>query len=290
MARSLRKGPYVFERLLNRVKESSKKYESKYYYSSDKSDRKHRSKSSSGRHSKSDIFDESEELKAHLKNEFGERSTEKKITKLMDEKKNNHFSDIIQDEDLINIDTMDGESEEKIEEQLPDNTMVSEMNEIEAQKEKIVEMISSEEPKVENEPDSTIEVKEEIKEEEKTEHKPKRFVEEAPEEKDKYDKKEVKSSTRTRKVATAKKEKEAKETKKKAADKKTKETKKAKTAAKKTSTKTAAKTTKKTTTKATTKRAAAKPIDEKKTIGKKILDLFTEEVDEEEGKRKCDRG
>ena len=92
-------GGHIAGVILNRVKESSKKYESKYYYSSDKRSRnRHRH---TGKHVQNDMFEESEEIKRALKNEFRSEVNPDAISDIMDGKQGNQFKDIIQDENLI---------------------------------------------------------------------------------------------------------------------------------------------------------------------------------------------
>ena len=315
-------GGHIAGVILNRVKESSKKYESKYYYSADKRTRKHLKNPS--RYNHSDMFEESEEIKKQLKSEFrGDSSNENSDTEV----EKNRFNDIIQDENLILYE----ESTKKIEYPIFEKEVVETKPEpvedsiIEKVKEKIVEEIK-ETPIEENEVISIekeettrpsrnkhmaeddlvpeTEVKVEIKEEEipkKTSTRKTKTAEEklkAAEEKKKAAEEKKKAAEEKKKAAEEKKK--AAEEKKKAETAKKKTTKTAtKADAKETKTKTTktAKATKTTRTTKTTKATKAKKetkdtkekddfSEVKKTIGKKILDLFTEEVDEEEAKKR----
>ena len=291
-------GGHIAGVILNRVKESSKKYESKYYYSADKRTRKHLKNPS--RYNHSDMFEESEEIKKQLKSEFrGDSSNENSDTEV----EKNRFNDIIQDENLILYE----ESTKKIEYPIFEKEVVETKPEpvedsiIEKVKEKIVEEIK-ETPIEENEVISIEKV--ETTRPSRNKHMAEDDLVPETEVKVEIKEEEIPKKTSTRKTKTAEEKLKAAEEKKKAAEEK----KKAETAKKKT-TKTAtkadpketktkttktAKATKTTRTTKTTKATKAtkdtKEKDDfsevKKTIGKKILDLFTEEVDEEEAKKR----
>ena len=311
-------GGHIAGVILNRVKESSKKYESKYYYSSDKRSRnRHRH---TGKHVQNDMFEESEEIKRALKNEFRSEVNPDAISDIMDGKQGNQFKDIIQDENLIvfaeseeshrvnrfadlyspktdlKVEPVVERPEEKVEEKNIKETTINSLDNFEIKEtEKVVEDKAeeivaekttnkhmAEEPMLE---ETVPEVKEtksllsRMKKEDtpkKTSAKKTKATEEKKTEKKKAeDSKKKTTKTAEKKETKAKKAKETKTTK---ATKDTKSTKTTKT------TKTA---------KATKEKKEAKDSKEKedfsevkKTIGKKILDLFTEEVDEEEAKNR----
>ena len=269
------------------------------------------------------MFEESEEIKKQLKSEFrGDSSNENSDTEV----EKNRFNDIIQDENLILYEESTKKIEYPIFEKEVVETKPEPVEDsiIEKVKEKIVEEIK-ETPIEENEvisiekveetrpsrnkhmaeddlvpePEVKVEIKEEIPK--KTSTRKTKTAEEklkAAEEKKKAAEEKKKAAEEKKKAAEEKKK--AAEEKKKAETAKKKTTKTAtKADAKETKTKTTktAKATKTTRTTKTTKATKAKKetkdtkekddfSEVKKTIGKKILDLFTEEVDEEEAKKR----
>lgn len=305
-------GGHIAGVVLNRVKESSKKYESKYYYSSDKSGRKRHSNHSSnyGKHSfESDIFEEKEEIKAALNNEFNneekvedrkENRIEEEISQSMSDARTNRFEDIIQDESLIDIDSMDARGK-KSGKRFSEDTSVIDFAEKQTEPEKVVKeepedmpttkkpptrKSSSSKKKIQEPEEGTlekkvdpveeeVEVKEsktttKIKKETKKEKAPKKTKEEKELiKKEKKAEKETKKKETTKKVPTKPKG-IVKTTKTKASSTK-KEEKKEATPVKKTRAKA------KTVTK-----VDAEEVKVRNTLREKILDLFTEEVDDEE--------
>ena len=281
-------GGHIAGVILNRVKESSKKYESKYYYSADKRTRKHLKNPS--RYNHSDMFEESEEIKKQLKSEFrGDSSNENSDTEV----EKNRFNDIIQDENLILYE----ESTKKIEYPIFEKEVVETKPEpvedsiIEKVKEKIVEEIK-ETPIEENEVIS-IE-KEETTRPSRNKHMAEDDLVPETEVKVEIKEEEIPKKTSTRKTKTAEEKLKAAETAKKKTTKTATKADPKETKTKTTKTAKATKTTRTTkTTKATKAKKETKDTKEKddfsevkKTIGKKILDLFTEEVDEEEAKKR----
>lgn len=305
-------GGHIAGVVLNRVKESSKKYESKYYYSSDKSGRKRHSNHSSnyGKHSfESDIFEEKEEIKAALNNEFNneekvedkkENRIEEEISQSMSDARTNRFEDIIQDENLIDIDSMDAHGK-KSGKRFSEDTSVIDFAEKQTEPEKAVkeepeEKLTTKKPptrksssskkKIQEPEEGTlgkkvdpvkeeVEVKEsktttKIKKETKKEKAPKKTKEEKELiKKEKKAEKETKKKETTKKVPTKPKG-IVKTTKTKASSTK-KEEKKEATPVKRTRAKA------KTVTK-----VDAEEVKVRNTLREKILDLFTEEVDDEE--------
>ena len=289
-------GGHIAGVILNRVKESSKKYESKYYYSYDnKSRKRHRH---SGKHAQDDMFEESEEIKRALKNEFRSEVNPDAISDIMDGKQGNQFKDIIQNEDLL---VFSEPEETKTGNGFADldsiKTDFTEENVVERPEEKVEEK-NIEETKVmsfENiEPKETEVIAEEKAEEIVEEPVEKHMVEETiPEVKETKSLLSGMKKEDTPKKTSAKKTKaiEEKKTEKKKAEAFKKKTTKTTKATKDTKSTKTTKTTK--TAKATKEKKEAKDSKEKedfsevkKTIGKKILDLFTEEVDEEEAKNR----
>ena len=310
-------GGHIVGVVLNRVKESSKKYESKYYYSSDKSGRKRHSSHSSysssyGKHSaESDIFEEREEIKAALNNEFNNEEKEEDrveniISQSMSDTRTNRFEDIIQGENLIDIESMDVHDtqsgkrfsetssiidfeEKKVE---PEKVIIEEPEEPvkEEPKEEIVPAKAKKTSTKRNSSAKKVQEPEEESLEEKLtkveaelevkETKPKRVKKETKKEK-------TPKKTKEEKEVVKKEKKAEKETKKKATTRKTTAKPKGivKTTKAKTSTtkKVEKKVTpvKKTRVKAVTK-VDAEEAKVRNTLKEKILDLFTEEVDEEE--------
>ena len=305
-------GGHIVGVVLNRVKESSKKYESKYYYSSDKSGRKrHSSHSSSyGKHSaESDIFEEREEIKNALNKEFNneekvEDRVEEKISQSMSDTRTNRFEDIIQNENLIDIQSMDS-NDTKSGKRFSETSSIIDFTEKKVEPEKVI--IEEPEEPVKDEPIEEIvpvkktstkrtssakkvqEPEEESLEEKLTKAEAELEVKESKTKKTKKETKKEKAPKKTKEEKEViKKEKKAeKETKKKETTKKTSA--KPKGIVKTTKAKTS--TTKKAEKKVTpVKRARVKAVTKvdaeetkvRNTLKEKILDLFTEEVDEEE--------
>ena len=301
-------GGHIAGVVLNRVKESSKKYESKYYYSSDKSGRKRRSNHSSnyGKHSiESDIFEEQEEIKAALNSEFNEDEKEvrieDRISQSMSDTRTNRFENIIQDENLIDIENMDARGT-KSGKRFSETSSVIDFAEKKAEPEKVVKedledaasakkpptrKSSSSKKKIQESEEGNLEKKVDPVEAdlEVKEDKLEAIEEEIKKEK-------AKKKTKEEKEIIKKEKKAEKETKKKEATKKKETTKKTATKPKgivKT-TKAKTSTTKKEEKKATPRKTRAKVVTKvdaeevkvRNTLREKILDLFTEEVDEEE--------
>ena len=304
-------GGHIVGVVLNRVKESSKKYESKYYYSYDKSDRKHHS-SNYGRHAKDEIFNEREDIRTALASEFGNEekridSLEEKISQNINETKNNRFEDIIQNENLIDVEDIEDNNESEGGKRFSEEPRIIDFAEKKEEPEIAVKEESAEEileDKAINDTstlnEETLKTEEFITKDENIESDIKKAEE--PEVIKKETKKDTKRKKDTEKEKAKKVLKDKKEKEKKTV-KETKETKKLSTAKKipaktkgivkttkaKAST-TSAKNTekkepasKKTSTKKTTK-VDAEEVKVRNTLKEKILDLFTEEVDEEESK------
>ena len=314
-------GGHIAGVILNRVKESSKKYESKYYYSSDKRSRnRHRH---TGKHVQNDMFEESEEIKRALKNEFRSEVNPDAISDIMDGKQGNQFKDIIQDENLIvfaeseeshrvnrfadlyspktdlKVEPVVERPEEKVEEKNIKETTINSLDNFEIKEaEKVVEdkaeeivaekttnkhmaeepMLEETVPEVEESKSILSRIKKEDTPKKTSSRKTKVSEDKKTEKKKAEDSKKKTTKTAEKKETKAKKAKETKTTKTAKATKATKATKTTKTTK---------------TSKATKEKKDSKDSKEKedfsevkKTIGKKILDLFTEEVDEEEAKNR----
>ena len=314
-------GGHIAGVILNRVKESSKKYESKYYYSSDKRSRKrHRH---TGKHAQNDMFEESEEIKRALKNEFRSEVNPDAISDIMDGKQGNQFKDIIQNENLLvfsepeetktgngfaDLDSIKTDfteenvverPEEKVEEKNIEETTINSLDNFEIKEaEKVVEdkaeeivaekttnkhmaeepMLEETVPEVEESKSILSRIKKEDTPKKTSSRKTKVSEDKKTEKKKAEDSKKKTTKTAEKKETKAKKAKETKTTKTAKATKATKATKTTKTTK---------------TSKATKEKKDSKDSKEKedfsevkKTIGKKILDLFTEEVDEEEAKNR----
>lgn len=303
-------GGHIVGVVLNRVKESSKKYESKYYYSSDKSGRKHRSSHSShsssyGRHSREDdIFEEREEIREALNSDFEKEEpkdeVEEKVSQAFNEERTNRFENIIQGENLLDIDNMDARGS-KGGKRFSEPASVIDFAEKKAEPEKVAPEEPEEKAAAKKPPTrkSSSSPKKKIQESEEGDLEKKVAPVEVGEE-------DIKKATKKKKTKEDKEEaKKVKETKKKKEEKEKKETKVEKESKKKeTSKKTSAKpkgiVKKATKTKAVVKKVEKKETPVKRTRAKavtkvdaeevkvrntlreKILDLFTEEVDEEE--------
>ena len=297
-------GGHIAGVVLNRVKESSKKYESKYYYSSDKSGRKRHSSHSSnyGKHSfESDIFEEKEEIKAALNNEFNneekveDNRIEEKISQSMSDARTNRFEDIIQDENLIDIDSMDARGK-KSGKRFSEDTSVIDFAEKQTEPVKVVKEEPEDMPTTKKPPtrkSSSSKKKIQESEEGNLEKKVDPVEADLEVKEDKLEaieeeikKEKAKKKTKEEKEIIKKEKKAEKEANKKEAIKKT--AMKPKGIVKTTKAKTS--TTKKEEKKVTPRKTRAKTVTKvdaeevkvRNTLREKILDLFTEEVDDEE--------